>query len=57
MGQTITVTVNGTAHTAEVEPRMLLVHFIREELRLRGTHPDSQNQPQKSGKTLKLIGF
>jgi carbon-monoxide dehydrogenase small subunit len=35
---TITVTVNGQAHTAEVESRMLLVHFIREILDLTGTH-------------------
>jgi carbon-monoxide dehydrogenase small subunit len=35
---TITVTVNGAAHTAEVESRLLLVHFIREVLRLTGTH-------------------
>ena len=34
----ITVTVNGQAHTAEVESRLLLVHFIRENLRLTGTH-------------------
>ena len=34
----ITVTVNGTAHTREVEPRLLLVHFLRDELRLTGTH-------------------
>ena len=34
----ISVTVNGTAHAAEVESRLLLVHFIREELRLTGTH-------------------
>ena len=34
----ITVTVNGTAHAAEVESRLLLVHFIRERLRLTGTH-------------------
>ena len=38
MGQSITVTVNGTAHTAEVEPRTLLVHFLREPLNLTGTH-------------------
>ena len=38
MGQTITVTVNGTAHTAEVEQRQLLVHFLRETLNLTGTH-------------------
>jgi aerobic carbon-monoxide dehydrogenase small subunit len=34
----ISVTVNGTAHTAEVESRLLLVHFLREVLRLTGTH-------------------
>ena len=34
----ITVTVNGTAHTAEVEPRTLLVHLLREQLDLTGTH-------------------
>ena len=34
----ITVTVNGTEHTAEVAPRLLLVHFIREVLDLTGTH-------------------
>jgi carbon-monoxide dehydrogenase small subunit len=34
----ITVTVNGTERTADVEPRQLLVHFIRDTLRLTGTH-------------------
>ena len=34
----ITVTVNGTAHKASVEPRTLLVEFVREKLRLTGTH-------------------
>jgi carbon-monoxide dehydrogenase small subunit len=34
----ITVTVNGSARTSEVEPRMLLVHYIREVLGLRGAH-------------------
>ncbi len=33
----IRVTVNGQAHQAEVEPRMLLVHFIREVVGLTGT--------------------
>ena len=33
----IQVTVNGQSHQAEVEPRMLLVHFLREELGLTGT--------------------
>jgi carbon-monoxide dehydrogenase small subunit len=34
----VKVTVNGTARSADVEPRMLLVHLIREELGLTGTH-------------------
>jgi carbon-monoxide dehydrogenase small subunit len=34
----ITVTVNGTEHTADVEPRLLLVDFIRTNLGLTGTH-------------------
>ena len=34
----ITVTVNGEQHTNEVEPRMLLVHYIREVLGLTGTN-------------------
>src|ERR1051326_2730845 len=35
---TVTVTVNGETFTREVEPRLLLVHFIREDLNLTGTH-------------------
>jgi carbon-monoxide dehydrogenase small subunit len=34
----IKVTVNGAVREAEVESRLLLVHFIRENLRLTGTH-------------------
>ncbi len=34
----LTVSVNGEEHTRDVEPRMLLVHFLRDELRLTGTH-------------------
>src|SRR5262245_22044186 len=34
----ITVTVNGSEQTLDVEPRELLVHMIREDLRLTGTH-------------------
>jgi aerobic carbon-monoxide dehydrogenase small subunit len=34
----ITITVNGTEHSAEVEPRTLLVHFIREQVGLTGTN-------------------
>ena len=35
---TIKVTVNGTPHEASVESRLLLVHFLRDQLRLTGTH-------------------
>ena len=34
----IRVKVNGTDHEAEVEPRLLLVHFLRDVLGLTGTH-------------------
>jgi aerobic carbon-monoxide dehydrogenase small subunit len=34
----VQLTVNGEKHEADVEPRLLLVHFIREVLRLTGTH-------------------
>ena len=34
----IAVTVNGTVHEAEVEPRTLLVYFLREQLGLKGTN-------------------
>ena len=34
----IRITVNGTAHEAEVDSRLLLVHFLRDQLRLTGTH-------------------
>lgn len=34
----ITVTVNGSTHTSDVEPRTLLVHYIRETLGLTGTN-------------------
>ena len=34
----ITVNVNGQLHAGEVEPRQLLVHFLRDTLGLTGTH-------------------
>ena len=34
----ISVTVNGTAHESDVEPRTLLVHYVREVLGLTGTN-------------------
>ena len=34
----ISVTVNGVKHTDKVEPRLLLVHYLRDVLRLTGTH-------------------
>ncbi len=36
--QHIKLSVNGKAHEALVEPRLLLIHFLREELRLTGAH-------------------
>lgn len=38
MTQRISVMINGTLHAAEVEPRLLLVHFLREVVGLTGTH-------------------
>ena len=38
MGTSITITVNGDEKKAEVEPRLLLAHFLRENLNLTGTH-------------------
>ena len=35
---TVTLTVNGVQRSAEVEPRLLLVHLLREKLGLRGAH-------------------
>ncbi len=34
----IKVNVNGVEHSADIEPRLLLVHFLRETLELTGTH-------------------
>jgi aerobic carbon-monoxide dehydrogenase small subunit len=34
----VTVSVNGEEHARDVEPRLLLVHFLRDELGLTGTH-------------------
>jgi carbon-monoxide dehydrogenase small subunit len=36
--QTINLTINGERHTDEVEPRLLLVHYLRDVLSLTGTH-------------------
>jgi carbon-monoxide dehydrogenase small subunit len=38
MEKAISLTVNGTQHRDEVEPRMLLVHYLRDVLGLTGTH-------------------
>ena len=34
----VTIDINGTTVTKEVDSRMLLVHFLREELQMTGTH-------------------
>jgi aerobic carbon-monoxide dehydrogenase small subunit len=38
MKSAVTMTVNGVSRTAQVEPRTLLVHLLREHLNLTGTH-------------------
>ena len=38
MKKAISINVNGVDHTAEVEPRLLLVHYLRDLLGLTGTH-------------------
>jgi carbon-monoxide dehydrogenase small subunit len=38
MGQRVRVTVNGEQRENEVEPRLLLVHYLRDTLGLTGTH-------------------
>src|SRR5260370_15180200 len=38
MKQAISINVNGVDHHDEVEPRLLLVHYLREVLTLTGTH-------------------
>ena len=38
MATTIQVKVNGKSYSHDVEPRMLLVHYLRDVLRLTGTH-------------------
>ena len=38
MLKTISLNVNGKSYTGEAEPRMLLAHFLRDALRLTGTH-------------------
>ena len=38
MKQTISVTVNGRKYEEDVEPRLLLTHFLREKIGLTGTH-------------------
>jgi aerobic carbon-monoxide dehydrogenase small subunit len=38
MKQAISINVNGVDYTGEVEPRLLLVHYLRDVLGLTGTH-------------------
>ena len=34
----VSVNINGVEHSRDIEPRTLLVHFIRDDLQMRGTH-------------------
>ncbi|MGH7525740.1 MAG: (2Fe-2S)-binding protein, partial [Gemmatimonadales bacterium] len=38
MNRPVTLTINGMAHTVQVEPRALLVQVLRDDLNLTGTH-------------------
>jgi carbon-monoxide dehydrogenase small subunit len=38
MNQTITVTINGKTRKDQVEPRLLLIHYLREVVGLTGSH-------------------
>jgi aerobic carbon-monoxide dehydrogenase small subunit len=38
MKKAVRINVNGTTHDTEVEPRLLLVHYLRDALGLTGTH-------------------
>jgi aerobic carbon-monoxide dehydrogenase small subunit len=38
MKESVSINVNGTSYTREVEPRLLLVHFLREAIGLTGTN-------------------
>ena len=38
MKKSVLIKVNGTAHVSEVEPRLLLVRYLRDVLGLTGTH-------------------
>src|SRR5215468_2412636 len=38
MKKAVSITVNGTTHQSEIEPRLLLVHYLRDVLGLTGTH-------------------
>jgi len=38
MTESITLTINGTTHTHDVEPRLLLIHYLREVVGLTGSH-------------------
>src|SRR3954451_4708335 len=38
MKRRISLTINGKPHTDEVEPRLLLIHYLRETVGLTGTH-------------------
>jgi aerobic carbon-monoxide dehydrogenase small subunit len=38
MKRKVTITINGARHTDEVEPRLLLIHYLREVVSLTGPH-------------------
>ena len=55
--QSITVNINGEAKSAEIEDRLLLVHFIRDNHGLINVLALSSAELQPSGHSRKLIFF
>src|SRR5258707_12714411 len=54
--RTVTVSVNETRYASEVEPRQMLVYFIRDQLGLTGTHVGCDTS-QRAACTILLAGI
>ena len=48
MRQAISINVNGVTHRSEVEPRLLLVYYLRDVLGLTGTHVGCEDQRHRA---------
>ena len=56
MKKTVSMTINGAPQSHEVEPRLLLVHYIREQAGLTGTHVGCDTS-QCGARTVHLNGM